>query len=360
MILRKEPFLVAALLLGIFVGPVALANYLLASGPAAPQLQLAAVTDGIAPGLEEGQPSGEGASALVAGVLYTSGKATINWNGVSLPIENGSYAYVGGEAITTEPESMAILQLAGGDLIYLCPESTLTVERTPDGRYAMHLAQGTSRFVISSGTPFEIHANETVLKPGEGSDPDRAYVGEIKAHQDSGCLVCNLQNSVQVEAVDLDAVAVAGQFIDVRPAVAEPGSETVPEAATAPLELDASQIPPDLFGAIQASFAAAGGAGGSTEYLCRCQDLKRYADGVGVQVAEAEPSPDAQPPAPAPEVAPPVAPPDAPALALAEPGVPTLDPNVLPPPAAGLPVSTLSVAPPSVPAGGTGGRTRGQ
>ena len=359
----KQTLLVGALLLGIFAGPVAFASYFLTASPSMARLHLAATHE--AEQVSDQSTGSQGATGpLLAGVLYASGKATVNWNGVDLQIEDGSYAYLGGETITTEPGSMAILKLAGGDLIYLCPQSILTVQRTPEGRYSMELAQGTTRFVIASGTPFEIHANETVLRPSVDSDPSKAFIGEIKAHKDSGCLVCNLQNTVEVEAVDRGTAVGAGQFVDVAPDVTElgvelgssggstAGSGEIAEPAALGA-LNASEIPADVFSTIQAGFAAAAGAGGSTEYLCRCEDLKRYAEGGATQVAEGEAVPTEQPPAPPPEVAPPVSPPDAPALALAVPGAPTFDPNVLPPPAAGpVPVSTLSVSPPVVPGGG--------
>ena len=351
---RKETLLVGALLVGVLGVPVAMAAYMLAGGPVAPVLQLAAT----APVDGSTAAGANRSSSLVAGVLYTNGKATVDWNGVNLPIEDGIYAYVGGEVVTTEPGSMATLRLPGGDMVYICPETRIRLVRDDAGRYSLEVGPGTSRFVFASGTPFEVHANETVVSPAPGADPGVAFVGEVKAYKDSGCLVCALQNNVQVKTVSSDgsasaAAALVGHFIDV------PGPADADGAAGAgPIALAQSPIPPDVLGQMQAGLQGAGGPG--TDYLCRCEDLKRYAD-AGQQVAQAgstlEP-PEADD-STVPESAPPVAPPDTPVLVLAEPGAPApFDPNALPAPAAGpAPASTLTVVapPPAVPAGGSGG-----
>ena len=98
----------------------------------------------------------------------------------------------------------------------------------------------------------------------------------------------------------------------------------------------------------------AGGGPGGTAYLCRCEELKRYADAVGVPAQAvaplAQPPTPEQGPPPAPDPAPAVSPPQGAPISLGEPG----DPNpsatsLLLPPAAFDASPRLVVPPPLIP-----------
>ena len=381
-----------ALVSAIMSGPTALATYLFGGDNASPSFKLAATeptrTEPTPAAATDSLPSAD-LTPLVAGILYTTGKAKVDWNGLEVPVENGTYAYVGGETVTLEPGSMGILQLDGGNAVYLCPGASLNLTPQAGGGYKMNLLAGTSRFVCSPQTPFEVQVNETTLSPspggaggsGGGEGRPASYVGEVTAYPKAGCLVCGLQKNLQVNTPGQASGSSAseGHFIDVRPQDRE-GPQSGSQADGARLTVKQTQIPQQITSTIKAGFNDQAGAG-NTSYLCRCQELKRHADELGRRIAKAEEAAEtAEPetvtaaadpetvtvtaeatPEIAPELAPPVAPPDAPAVALAEPGAPIpFDPNVLPAPAAGPDGEgpLLVVIPPLVPSAGTGGGAR--
>ena len=125
---------------------------------------------------------------LTTGTLYTSGKATVNWNGIIIPVENGTYGYVGNEIITIAPDGMGILQVDGGT-IFLCPNSVARISRKADGSYDYQILSGLNRFAFDADTPFEIRVNELTLTPnklqqdrGDKTAQTDQYIGEVKAN----------------------------------------------------------------------------------------------------------------------------------------------------------------------------------
>ena len=327
---------------------------------------------------------------LVTGTLYTNGKASVDWNGVIIPVENGTYGYVGNEVISIAPDAMGVLQLDGGT-IFLCPGSKARISRKPDGTYDYQIIAGLNRFMFDEQTPFEIRVNELRLTPQKGQAQEggatgqpKQFVGEVKAHSKGGCLICELRNNLN--AVDQDSgqsinLAAAGRIVNLSRPDPTPTKPLAASSSATPttvlkdgFEVSDQSIPSDVFSAMNAGSGAGGGNAGM-EYLCQCEDLKRYADAIGEpMLAEAEPEPKATPEPAAsiaapvqsassalvsitpPEPAPPVSPPDAPIAALAPPGSPVpFDPNVLPPPAAGPTTVNLVVPQPQPTIGILGG-----
>ena len=94
----RDTLLTLALLALVFSGPAAVAAYLVSGGQAAEPMMLAAVSDaGAAPAATVADTPGEQASIpVLMGVLYTRGTVLVDWNGVKIPVEDGSYAYLGG------------------------------------------------------------------------------------------------------------------------------------------------------------------------------------------------------------------------------------------------------------------------
>ena len=287
----------------------------------------------------------------VTGVLYTRGRATVDWNGVSIPVQDGSYAYEGGESIGVSGDGMGLLRLSDGSSVFLCGGSRARLSRAEDGRPVLEILKGASRFVFRRAQAFQVRAGETVVEPSSirpESTEEEFFVGEAKAYEDGGCLLCALKNDLSLaleRAPDTRAQVPAGNIARLEP---EPG----PDGA---LRVGMDPIPGKAMSLIR---AASAGDGAGAQYLCRCDELEEFLRERGAQVAEGDPDtplPETEPRVP--ESMPEILPPDAPPLALAEPGPPDpFDPNVLPPPAAGEPFSpVITVAPPATPGGRNGG-----
>jgi hypothetical protein len=279
-------------------------------------------------------------------VLYTRGTATVSWNGVQIPVKDGSYAYVGGESVRMQPDAMGVLRLPDGSGVVLCPGASASLSRDSTGGYELVVDQGSARFTFASKARFSVLANGTVVEPAPGREPDGGPVeGEVSARSDGGCLVCELESRIRI--------AIAGGAATVPPQE-QPGRVVMvtPGAAGAPPQISSTPIPAALLGQLRTASQDEPAA-----FLCRCEELIRDPQREARQEPLPGPGSRVDPAADPERLLPPVAPPDAPPLALAEPGPPNpFDPNVLPPPAAGEPLSpVVTVAPPAVPFTGTGG-----
>ena len=95
----RDTLLGLTLLALVFTGPAAVAAYLLSGERAeVPMMLAAAGTSGSAAANEAPNPGRTpSAASVIAGVLYTSGTAQVDWNGEKIPVADGSYAYLGGE-----------------------------------------------------------------------------------------------------------------------------------------------------------------------------------------------------------------------------------------------------------------------
>lgn len=333
-----------------------------ASAPAS-QLRGALVSQSLqlAQGTRGAAQSGPSKTSPITAVLYTTGSATVSWNGRDFAVNNGSYAYVGGESIQMAPNSIGLLQLSNGSSVYACAGSSLSITRADSGAYRLDIGRGSSRFSFKPGTDFKVRANDTQIAP-TASVGGEEREGEVLARANGGALVCELSEGLKVSTAGADvapssAFSGLGRITEVVPTQAGVTTTTTPIPATA----------------IAASANSSGASG--PVFLCQCEDLKRQLDEfVAPQIAdgqagEVEPQADSTVSEAGPAeatadtsetVAPPVVPPDAPPVTLAEPGIPDpfdpFDPNVLPPPAAGEPTGpVVVVAPPAVPSSGSGG-----
>ncbi|MDH3317129.1 MAG: hypothetical protein OER43_15365, partial [Gammaproteobacteria bacterium] len=116
---RKRNALQVLLLLTVALGaPVAVSTYLLNAASAPSPIRYsdteAALDRATGKPFDSGVVSGSSTSPLVSGVLYTSGSVKVNWSGIQMPVENTTYAYSGGELISTAPNAMGILKLDSG------------------------------------------------------------------------------------------------------------------------------------------------------------------------------------------------------------------------------------------------------
>jgi hypothetical protein len=341
----------AALLAAVLTAPVALAAYLIDAAGTAGLQQVAAVTT-----TESGAPATPPATPLVIGQLYTSGPVKVDWNGVQIPVENSSYAYAGGELVSTPPGTMGILRLGDKGTIFICPESQVRLSREPSGLYSLDVLKGSSRFILDTQLPFQVRANETVITPEDGGfAPGRAqeklvYTGEVQAQPRGGCVLCDLRGSLNVTTPDeaaggsVSVLVSAGEILT----VSAPDSQPAPAPAQKPAPGDSAgdsetaspfflmQIPPALFSSMNVGRGAAMSSKGLS-YLCKCQKLREYAREIAPILAET--------------------PTRIPGLELAEMELPApFMPGLLPPTPAG-PAEPLPVvvSPPLVPVAGTGG-----
>jgi|GEM_PF-2537019 len=316
-------------------------------------------------------PEATSPKSLVMGVLYTKGRAMVDWNGVRIPLQNGSYAYVGGEIIQMAPDAIGLLKLADGGSVYVCPGSKVRLSRIANGQYSLSLVSGSSRFRFPADKAFQVKVNDVVITGGgdsQASATGNFASAEIHAKQKSGCIICALKSNLKVTTPGAagggsESGSAAGGILDV-----------TTDHATQTASYEKTPIPME----IMSGLTMAGGAGPGKAYLCRCQEIQRYARDLArartaiaqsearQEQATAQPQetpattpvkPIAEASVALPEPAPPVAPPEAPPLALAIPGAPDpFDPNVLPPPAAGeANEPILVVAPAVVPVAGSGG-----
>ncbi len=343
----RDTLLGLTLLALVFTGPAAVAAYLLSGEGAEVPLMLAAA--GSAAASEASKPGRTPSAApVIAGVLYTRGTAQVDWNGEKITVVDGSYAYLGGELVSTGPGDMGVLRLDEDNSVYICPGSRMSVARADDGGYRISVSQGGGRFSFAADTDYRIEANQAVLSPGAGA-PSQPTVVEVSVFADHpGGVVCGFSSSSDVAAYSSDSsgrpIALGtvgpGEIIDLSRALRDEAAISGTPVVMQPIPMPASvqswlrnnaPYPPEP---------------GPIGYLCRCEDLKRYADADGI--------PDAAIP---PRILPPGT---APLAALAQDGGPAVlgvpgapdpaDPGVLPRAAA-----PLTVPSPLVPIRGSGG-----
>jgi len=348
----RNLLLTLSLLALVLTGPVAVAAYLLTGEASVSPLVLAAVEDdAAAPVTQPAAPLERPASVpVLAGMLYTRGAPQVDWNGVRIPVQDGGYAYLGGERISTADGDMGTLELDGGSRVYVCPGSRMSVTRAGDGAYRIRLDEGTGRFVFDAGVDYRIEANRGVYTPAADSASQPTVV-EISVFEDHpGGVMCGFSSSMDVAGYPQEGdggpialgTAGPGEIIDLSRALRDEASGTGTPVILKPIQMPVSvkswlrqnaPYPPEP---------------GPIGYLCRCQELKRYAEADGIPEAA---------------IVPLMSPPDGPPVALqesqstpilADPGVPNpADTGVIPEPASVGEVFT--VPPPLVPAPGFGG-----
>ena len=114
-------------------------------------------------------------------------------------------------------------------------------------------------------------------------------------------MICELRNNLKVTAEDGDksiTLAATGKIVNVSHIdPSQPASpETTPVATPTSFQKDGYEvsdqpIPGNLFSGMNVGFNPGEGNIGM-DYLCRCEELKRYADAVGLpMVAQAPPEP---------------------------------------------------------------------
>lgn len=351
-----------ALLVLVFSGPAAVGAYLLSDSPPETSM-LAAIGEGgtakapAAPSTDAGR-TGNG---VLAGVLYTSGTAVVDWNGVRIPVEDGSYAYLGGEVVTTGASDIAVLRLGGDDRVYMCPRSRISVERGADGDYRIKIAKGAGRVAFAAGTDYRIEANRGLLSPSASaaSQPTVAEVTVFEGHP--GGVVCTFSSSVDVAGYSSRhgdrpiplGTAGPGEIVDLARALRAEAAEAGTAVSMRPIPM-----PADVQGWLRRN-APYPPEPGPVGYLCRCEELKRYAEADGIPDAAMAPPmspPDTQTLAalPATGNVAPAALPELPRVTVATSGAPNpVDAGVLVEPADTG--STRTVPPPLVPVGGSGG-----
>ncbi len=358
----RDTLLTVALLALVFSGPTALAAYLISADPGAQPMVLAAASNAgsAATSTVPGTRIGQSSVPVLAGVLYTRGSVRVDWNGVKIPVEDASYAYLGGEVIRTGPDSMGVLQLDADNSAYMCPDSKMSLSRAEDGAYHIKIFEGGGRFAFAPGTRYRIEANRGVLSPrADGTGAAQPTVVEVAVFaRHPGGVVCGFSSNLDVAGYPADGgstpialgSAGPGEIIDLSRALRD-------ESATSstPVIMHPIQMPADVRDWLQNN-APYPPNPGPIGYLCRCLELKRYAEADGIPDAAIVPRilpPETKALARlAPDIGPPVAPPELPPVVLAVPGAPdALDPSVLSNPTA----TPLSVPPPLIPVTGSGG-----
>lgn len=357
----RETLAGLALLALIFSGPAAVGAYLLSGDDASDATTLAAL--GETPSEPSKAATGGGAArtgnAVLAGVLYTAGTALVDWNGVRIPVENGSYAYLGGEVVSTGPGDLAVLRLDSENSVYLCPSSRMSLARGDDGAYRIRIAEGGGRFAFAPGTDYRIEANRGVLTPStDGQGDGHPAVVEIAAfRRHPGGVICGFSGHQDVagysardgaDPIVLGRVG-AGDIVDLSRALRD---ETA--SSGSPVIVQPIPMPPDVGSWLERN-AAHPESRGFIGYLCRCLELKRYAEADGIPDTAIRPR--MFPPegealvALASDSAPRALPPQLSAAVLAEPGAPNPADSAVLASATG----PLTVPPPLVPVSGTGG-----
>ncbi len=362
---KARDALLGLTLLGLVLsGPAAVAAYLFADDQS-PARMTAAASPGDRPSsASTAQISGASPSAggVLAGMLFTRGRAVVDWNGVVIPVENGSYAYMGGEVVSTDPGSMSLLRLDADNSVYMCPDSRMRLSRGDSGNYQIDISRGGGRFAFGAGTDYRIEVNQGVLSPAAASA--EPTVLEVSVFQDHpGGVVCGFSSRVDVAGYPAGGgdgptalgTAGPGEIIDLaralRAETVGSGTQVVMQPIAMPASTrewlrDNAPYPPGP---------------SPIGYLCRCEELKRYAEAGGIPDAAREP-----------RVTPPESPllaalalPDEPPLTgfalpsavLALPQIPdATDPGVLPDAEPEpLTVTAPLVPRPLVPLGGSGG-----
>ncbi len=354
----KDTLLTLALLALVFSGPTALAAYLISDDRAAEPLVVAAAGNESASA--SGARAGQSRIPVLAGVLYTRGRARVDWNGVKIPVEDGSYAYLGGEVIDTDPASMSVLRLDRDNSVYMCPGSKMSVTRADEGAYHIKIFQGGGRFAFAPGTDYRIEANRGVLSPSaDGTGSAEPTVVEIAAFQrHPGGVVCGFSSNLDVAGYPADGgstpialgSAGPGEIIDLSRALSDESA-----SSGTPVIMQPIMMPAEVRNWLQNN-APYPPSPGPIGYLCRCLELKRYADADGIPDAAIVPRmlpPDSAALARlASDIGPAVTPPRLPPVVLAQPGAPdAADPSVLASPT----TRPLTVPPPLIPVTGSGG-----
>ncbi len=289
-------------------------------------------------------PAAQG-SGLLTGVLYTRGVVRVEWNGRSTPVNNGSYAYVGGETLVTGKNDMGVLHLGKRGRVYVCPNSRVSLSRL-ESKYRLDVNQGTSRFAFSRQTAFDIAVGNLSILPDDPAVTE--HVGEVRACSAENCQVMALRGRLKL----------IGSHGETRPI-------TVGKVARVELETDGPlvvvefTVPAELLANAVQEQDSVSGALSSANYLCRIEEVAAYSELTGLPATAAGAPRAAGDPLPtaAPEAAPPVEPPVVPPLLVTAPPLApeAFDPEALPPPAAGPAVIPLTVPAPVVPIVGTGG-----
>jgi hypothetical protein len=372
---RRSKVAISLLLFSIALGvPMGLASYLLnaASTPAPLTVSSGKPTqERSAAGLSKaGSVSGAISSPLVNGMLYTTGSVEVNWGGVRIPVENSSYAFSGGELISTASDAMGILKLDNGSMVFICPNSRVRVSRGSSGETLLEVMAGSGRFMFEDSDAFRVEVNNTTLSaapdPSSGALTRHAYTGESVAAEDGGCVVCNLSKSLELRVdhglTKRSAVAKSGQVVSVSGA-----GDTNP--------ISSFKLPANVFAGMRAAMVSNGATG--LGYLCKCRELKDYAEQVGERLAGEPdltlmsttlardegapdaPTRDATPTLPQPpDTRPAVAPPPVPDVTVADTGEPdAFVPGLLPAVGETQPQTNTNVVvpPPLVPSSGSGG-----
>jgi hypothetical protein len=351
------------LLVLVFSGPAAVAAYLLSGDASQAPVMLAATGEGAsAPAATPGSPPPRAsATPVLTGVLYTRGTAEVDWNGVKIPVEDGSYAYLGGEMVSTGSGDMGVLQLDADNRVYMCPGSRMSLARGTDGAYHIEISRGGGRFAFAPGTDYRIEANRGVLSPGPGGASQPTVV-EVTVFEDHpGGVVCGFSSRMNVAGYPAAGgagpialgTAGPGEVIDLSRALRDEAA-----GSGAPIVMQPIPMPESVQSWLRSNVPYPS-APGPIGYLCRCEELKRYAEADGipdVAIAPRMSPPDSRAltALPASDVAPPVVPPKLPAVVVAAPEAPNpADSGVMPEPASSGPI--LTVPPPLVPVGGSGG-----
>ena len=357
----RDTLLTLTLLALVSSGPAAVAAYLIAGDRAAEPMTLAAASDtgSGGPATASSAPPERTRTPVLAGLLFTRGTALVDWNGVKIPIEDGTYAYLGGEVISTGPGSMGVLQLDSESSAYLCPGSKMSLTRADGGAYHIQLFEGGGRFAFAPGSDYRIEVNRGVLSPSAVSrGSEEPVVLEIAAFQrHPGGVICGFSSNVDVAGYPAGGggpialgSAGPGEIVDLARALRD-------EAATAgtPVVIQPIKMPAGVRSWLHTN-APYPSSPGPIGYLCRCLELKRYAEADGIPDTAIQPRmlpPDSEALASLPsDTGPSVAPPVLPPAVLAQPGVPNAaDPGMLSSPAS----APLTVPPPLVPISGSGG-----
>ena len=336
----------------------------------------------------------------ITAILYTKGESEVSWNGSEFAVNNGSYAYVGGETIQMAAASIGLLRLNNGDSVYICGPATVSLSRAP---HVLEITHGSARFFAKAVNDFTVRANGVDIRPAAASvaeTRDGVTEGEVSALTDGASVVCELVGKLKID--------VAGASTPASPA--EPSSGHIYDVSPATPSREPRRVSVQSIAAAAMPASLLSGASARDAFLCQGEELRRQANELArlllaaAEVAEAAAveadlaavvlAPEAPPtdaltadpqqatqetaqpaqepslqsdqappgvadtPPNAPDaLTPPVAPPEAPPVGLAQPQAPDpFDPNVLPPPAAGEPTDPIViVAPPVVPNSGSGG-----
>ncbi len=371
---RRSNVAMLILLLSVAFGvPMALGSYLLNAASAPAPLTVASgeptLERSAAGSSHAGSVSGAISSPLVSGVLYTNGPVEVNWGGARIPVENTTYAFSGGELISTAPNAMGILKLDSGSMVFICPNSRVRVSRLSSGETLLEVIAGSGRFMFEDNDAFRVEVNNTTLSaaPDESGDAltRHAYTGESVATEDGGCLVCNLSKGLELR-VD--------QGLTKRSAMAKGGQIVSVSGAGGPNPISSFKLPANVFAGMRAAMVSNGATG--LGYLCKCRELKDYAERAGERLAGQPdltlstalaqdeggpngPTSDAAPTLPPPpDTRPAVAPPPVPDVTVADTGEPDpFVPGLLPAVGEAQPQTdpNVVVPPPLVPGSGSGG-----